>query len=160
MTIAKNKKADGLIATTFADSRNINVMNKMARNRIFGAGGMFFLKIVGPLLDSIRLPMKWVAPIELISNDSEISRVFMKDRLAGGGITTIGFIRSLMNAKPALEPEDFDVCPVLLVHPGIVPWTPLEFSKQFFDRIKYKKELVSTGRLRSLSSRGTWKTTA
>ena len=68
--------------------------------------------------------MKWLAPMELITNDPEVSRVFIKDRLAGGTTVTMGFLRSLMNAKPALEPENFNVCPVLLAHPAVDPWTP------------------------------------
>lgn len=142
MVVAMNKKADGLIATTFADTRRIKTMVKVGRNALFGGGGYLIMKLVGPLLDLIKLPMKWIAPMELISNDPEISRVFMKDRLAGGGIVTMGFLRSLINAKPAVEPEDFNVCPVLMVHPGVDPWTPLELSMQFYDRIKGKKELV------------------
>ena len=142
MAAAENKKVDGLIATTFADTRSIKTMAKVGRNSLLGGGGFLFAKLLGPLIDPIRLPMKWLAPMELISNDPEVSRVFMKDRLAGGTTVSMGFLRSLMNAKPAIEPEDFNVCPVLLAHPAIDPWTPLELSKQFFDRIKSKKELV------------------
>ena len=108
----------------------------------FGVGGFLLIKLLGPLIAPIRLPMKWLAPMELITNDPEVSRVFMRDRLAGGTTVTMGFFRSLINAKPAIEPEDFNVCPVLLAHPAVDPWTPLELSKQFFDRIKNKKELV------------------
>lgn len=142
MATAKNKKVDGLITTTFADTRKVGTMVKVARNSIFGLGGFFLLKLLGPVLNPIELPIKWLAPMELITNDLEVSRVFMNDRLAGGGKTTIGFLRSLMYAKPAIEPEDFDVCPVLLVHPSIDPWTPLELSREFYDRIKSEKELV------------------
>lgn len=142
MVAAQNTKVDGLIATTFADTRQLSTMTKFSRNAVVGAGGFMLLKILGALLDSIKLPMKWLAAMDLITNDPEISRIFMRDRLAGGGTVTIGFIRSLMNVKLAIEPEDFTICPVLLVHPGSDPWTTLELSKQFFNRIKGKKELV------------------
>jgi len=42
----------------------------------------------------------------------------------------------------AIEPENFDLCPILLAHPHIDPWTPLELSKNFYDRIKGAKRLV------------------
>lgn len=142
MVAAQNMKVDGLIATTFADTRQLCTMTKVSRNAVMGAGGFILLKILGSLLDSIKLPMKWLAAMDLITNDPEISRIFMRDRLAGGGTVTIGFIRSLMNATLAIEPEDFIICPVLLVHPGSDPWTTLELSKQFFNRIKGQKELV------------------
>jgi len=32
----------------------------------------------------------------------------------------------------AIEPENFDLCPILLAHPHIDPWTPLELSKNFY----------------------------
>ncbi len=44
--------------------------------------------------------------------------------------------------RPAIEPEDFDLCPVLLAHPAADPWTTVEASRPFFDRIKGPKELV------------------
>ena len=142
MAAAENQKVDGLIATTLADTRRIGTMAKVGRNSLLGGGGFLLAKLFGPLIDPIRLPMKWVAPMELITNDPDVSRVFMKDKLAGGANATMGFLRSLIYAKPALEPENFNVCPVLLAHPAVDPWTPLELSMKFFDRIKSKKELV------------------
>lgn len=141
MAAAENQNVDGLIATTLADTRRFETTAKAGR-KLLGGGGYILVKLVGSLLDPIRLPMKWLSPMELISNDPEVSRVFMKDRLAGGTTVTMGFLRSLINVKLAHEPEDFNVCPVLLVHPAIDPWTPLELSMQFFNRIKSKKELV------------------
>lgn len=142
MAAAENRKAAGLIATTLADTRRLGTLAKVGRNALLGGGGFILAKLLGPLIDPIRLPMKWLAPMELITNDPEISRVFITDRLAGGSIVSMGFLRSLMNARPALEPEEFGVCPVLLAHPAVDPWTPLELSRRFFDRIKATKELV------------------
>jgi pimeloyl-ACP methyl ester carboxylesterase len=50
---------------------------------------------------------------------------------AGGATVRLGFLRSLMSVRPAGEPENFDVCPVLLEHPEIDPWTPVELSRPF-----------------------------
>lgn len=142
MAAAEGRGAAGVIATTLADTRRLPTMAKVGRNAIIGGGGYLFARLLGPLLNPIRMPMKWLAPMELISNDPDVSRVFMRDRLAGGSIVSMYFLRSLMNARPALEPEEFDVCPVLLAHPAIDPWTPLELSRQFFDRLRGPKELV------------------
>ena len=51
-------------------------------------------------------------------------------------------MRSLLGIRPAIEPEDFDLCPVLLTHPAADTWTKIEASRPFFDRIKGPKELV------------------
>lgn len=142
MAVAENGRAAGCIATTLADTREIGTMAKVGRNALLGVGGYFFTKALGPVIDPIRLPMKWLAPMKLISNDPTISEVFMQDRLAGGTTVTMGFLRSLMNVKPAREPENFDICPILLAHPEVDPWTPLELSKVFYDKIKGEKKLV------------------
>ena len=51
-------------------------------------------------------------------------------------------MHSLLAIRPAIEPEDFDLCPLLLVHPAADRWTTIEASRPFFDRIKGPKELV------------------
>jgi pimeloyl-ACP methyl ester carboxylesterase len=38
--------------------------------------------------------------------------------------------------KPAIEPENFDVCPILLTQPAEDKWTPLRLSTPFLNRIK------------------------
>jgi alpha-beta hydrolase superfamily lysophospholipase len=60
---------------------------------------------------------------------------------AGGATVRLGFLRSLMSVRPAGEPENFDVCPVLLAHPEIDPWTPVELSRPFIERIPAPKTL-------------------
>lgn len=142
MAAAHNREVSGLIASTLADTRKLSTMAVVGRNPLVGAGGYLSLKVIGPLLDSVTLPMKLLAPMQLISNDPEVSQVFMRDRLAGGSRVRLGFLRSLMNVRPAIEPEEFTLCPVLLVHPGVDPWTPLELSRQFYDRLASPKELV------------------
>ena len=42
----------------------------------------------------------------------------------------------------AIEPEAFEVCPVLLAHPGEDRMTAIEHSRRFFDRIAAKKSWV------------------
>ena len=46
-----------------------------------------------------------------------------------------------MNAVPLIEPENFNICPVLLVHPEVDKWTPTEISRLFFDKIQSSKEI-------------------
>jgi alpha-beta hydrolase superfamily lysophospholipase len=142
MVAARNKKVQGLIATTLADTREISTMIRVSKNPLLGIGGLIMMKLTGPLLDSIKIPVKWLTPMKLISNDPEISNVFLRDKLAGGSIVRMGFLRSLMNAKPMIEPENFTNCPVLLVHPELDPWTPLKLSMKFFDKIAAHKKVV------------------
>ncbi len=142
LAAAQNRRVSGVIATTLADTRRLATMAQIGKNRLVGGAGYLLLKAFGPLLDGITVPMKWLSPMKLISNDPDISAVFIRDRLAGGSAASIRFLRSLINLRPAAEPERFDVCPVLLAHPAIDPWTPLELSTPFYDRLIVDKELV------------------
>lgn len=63
-------------------------------------------------------------------------------RLMGPFGRLLRFLQSVLAIRPAIEPEDFDVCPVLLAHPAADRWTTIEASLPFFDRIKAAKELV------------------
>ena len=43
----------------------------------------------------------------------------IRDRLGGGNWVPARFLRTLMTTAPAIEPEQFTVCPVLLAHQGV-----------------------------------------
>src|SRR5262249_19192584 len=78
------------------------------------------------------------------------NRMLGLDPLGGGNRAPIRFLQSLMAIRPAIEPESFDVCPVLLAHPAADRWTTIEASRPFFDRIKAPRELVMLGNCRHL----------
>jgi pimeloyl-ACP methyl ester carboxylesterase len=77
-----------------------------------------------------------------VANDPEIARLASEDPIGGGNSVPLRFMRSLLTIQPTIEPEDFDVCRVLLVHPAADLWTKVEASRLFFDRIKGSKQLV------------------
>lgn len=141
MGAALNPSARGVVATTLADTTRPGTMAQVAKWRWLGAVSFVGLKLVGPLLDWIRLPIRWISQMNLISNDPDISAVFSRDRLAGGSVVRIGFLRSLMNVRPAKAPEEFR-CPLLLAHPGLDPWTPTELSLPFYNRIAGPKRML------------------
>lgn len=63
---------------------------------------------------------------------------------------SLAFLASYSGYVPALEPEDFDVYPILLTQPEQDRWTPLHLSNLFLDRIQKspvrKTMLESAGR--------------
>ena len=140
---AKNKKVDGVMATTLADTRDKKVRDAVSKNLFLSRVGVPLGNLFQWMIADIHIPIRWVSKMDLITNDSEFTKVFEKDAYAGGGRVRMGWLNGLMNYSPELEPEKFQVCPVLLVHPGLDPWTPLEISKPFFERIATKnKELI------------------
>ena len=68
--------------------------------------------------------------------------VVKSDRIGGGSWVPARFLRTLMGAVPAMEPEQFQVCPVLLVHPGEDRMTDIAVSRRFFERLACDKQMV------------------
>jgi alpha-beta hydrolase superfamily lysophospholipase len=71
------------------------------------------------------------------ANDPALIALINADPLGGNHV-----LRSVLEMRPVIEPEQFDLCPLLLAQPLADRWTTLEASKPFFDRIKGPKELV------------------
>jgi pimeloyl-ACP methyl ester carboxylesterase len=46
------------------------------------------------------------------------------------------FLATYAGYTPAVEPEDFNVCPILLTQPAQDHWTPLPLSELFLKRFK------------------------
>ena len=138
---ARSRRAAGLIATTLADPRLPIVRDAFAKNRFLSRVGVPLMRWLGPL-ERVRVPIRWLSKMDQIANDPALAAVVCRDPLGGGNRTPLGFLRSLFTMVPDVEPEAFDLCPVLLAHPGDDRWTPLAASQPFFDRIKGPKELV------------------
>ncbi|HVV86870.1 MAG TPA: alpha/beta fold hydrolase [Kofleriaceae bacterium] len=132
----------GLLVTTIADPREPATRRGFARNRVLGGPGLWLLDRLAPLTDGLPLPMARVSRMDRISNRRELSALVASDRLGGGSWVPARFLRTLMTTAPAVEPEAFTACPVLLAHPGNDRMTELELSRRFFDRLAAPKRLV------------------
>ncbi len=64
------------------------------------------------------------------------------DRLGGGNTVPARFLRTFLDAQPAIEPEAFDLCPLLLAHPGVDRMTDIVHSRRFFERLACPKRMV------------------
>ena len=51
-------------------------------------------------------------------------------------------MHSIFQVRPEIEPENFNFCPVLLVHPTEDGWTQVESSQLLFDKLKTEKSIV------------------
>jgi alpha-beta hydrolase superfamily lysophospholipase len=142
LSAAQSRKAAGVIATTLADPRLPIVRDQFARHPRLN-------RLVSPLLPplaaafgNVRLPVRWFANMQGIANDPELTHMLCHDPIGGGNHVPLRFLRSILAIRPAIEPEDFDLCPVLFAQPAVDLWTTLEASQPFFDRIKGPKEFV------------------
>jgi alpha-beta hydrolase superfamily lysophospholipase len=132
----------GLIATCLLDPRDPAARRSMGR-------WPWMARIANPLLsaapavtDGWPIPMRLVANMRAVANDTELTRAIASDPRAGGTWMPARFLRTYVNSTPLAEPEAFDVCPVLLVHPGDDRWTDVSVTRPFFDRLSVEKRLV------------------
>src|SRR5205807_185487 len=100
------------------------------------------LPLLAALGGGLRLPVRWFANMHAVANDPEVVRLACADPVGGGNRVPLRFLRSVLAIRPAIEPEAFDLCPVLLAQPAADRWTTIAASRPFFDRIKGPKELV------------------
>jgi alpha-beta hydrolase superfamily lysophospholipase len=139
---ARSRAVVGLIATTLTDPRQHDVRRGFARRPLLGTIGLWLLERLARLTDRLPLPMARISRMDRISNNPELSAIAMHDRLGGGSWVPARFVRTLMTTAPALEPEAFDICPVLLVHPGDDRMSDIALSRRFFERIAGPKRMV------------------
>ncbi|WP_138756240.1 alpha/beta fold hydrolase [Paenibacillus sinopodophylli] len=142
-TAVQSKRVRGLIATTFVDTSDPKVRDQLAPNKLISRVGKFFMDKIPVLLDFMQISVNHVSRMKLITNNAELTKLIMNDAHAADTKIPLRLLRTFLNMKPVVKPEDFDVCPVLLVHPELDPMTPYRFSKPFFDHIKCKKEYVA-----------------
>lgn len=142
MTAARNARVAGVIATTLLDLRLPEARDAVARNRLLSRLGIPLGRALRGLLDPVSLPMALVSKMGRITNDPNFSRVFLRDPLAAGSRLQFRFMRSLFEADPAVAPEQFSGCPLLLAHPALDMWTPPALSREVFDRLACAKGYV------------------
>jgi alpha-beta hydrolase superfamily lysophospholipase len=139
---ARSKKVIGLVATTLADPREPAVRRGFARTPLLGSAGLWLLSALSPLTDGLPMPMRYMSRMDRISNKPELAALCANDPRGGGSWVPARFLRTLMTTSPDIEPEDFDVCPVLLTHPGVDHMTDISLSRRFFDRLACPKRMV------------------
>lgn len=137
-----NDQVKGLIASSLLDLRNQEVRDGSASNKFVSRVGMPFIMLLSKLVPGFPLPMKAVANMNALVNDAKLLKLMISDKTSAGATVPLGFIATMAVAAPAIEPDQFDRCPLLLVHPAADRWTPVRISQLFFDRLKCKKKLV------------------
>ena len=134
---ALNKKVSGVVGMTFLDQRNQQVRDETCLNIFMSRVGVpaagFFGAI--PLLKRFSIPMSMASKMWALVNDKAVLNIMLKDKTSAGNLTSMKFLSTYMNYTPAIEPEEFAVCPILLTQPDLDKWTPHHLSKLFLDKI-------------------------
>ncbi|KXP14582.1 alpha/beta hydrolase [Tsukamurella pseudospumae] len=131
-----NGRVSGIVGMTFLDQQSAKVRRDTAFDPVTGSLGAPVMKALARTpLRGARVPMKLVSKMRALVNDRAAKRACYADRTSAGNLVTVAFLDSYLNFRPAVAPEDFDVCPVLLTQPAADRWTPLALSAPFLDRI-------------------------
>jgi len=126
----------GIVGMTFLDQREQQVRDDTARNLLMSrVGGWFAARVAGTPLDQIKLPMRLTSKMHMLVNNPVVLRVVLADRTSAGNWATLRFLNSYLRYQPAVEPEDFAVCPILLTQPSEDRWTPLGLSDLVLRRV-------------------------
>ena len=131
----------GIMASCILDQRNKDVTRQTARSPFIAVIGNSLLSITHKIAGPIKLPMKMVANMKAIANDRQLAELLMKDRKSSGARVPLAFLYSMLHPIIKIEPEDFTICPFLLLHPGDDRWTNIKLSRLFYDRLACDKEI-------------------
>lgn len=137
-----NKNVVGLMVSSLADTRKKEVQIQLAKNKVIGKLGAKGLSAFKGLTDNVKIPIKITTKMWAMSNDQSFVAKLKKDKVGSGSWIYLKFLRTLFEAKPSVEPEDFTQCPLLFFQPEkdfIIPW---EISEPFYNRLACPKEVV------------------
>ena len=82
------------------------------------------------------MPMWLASKMDCLTNNRQLLRLMMDGPSSAGRWNTMHFLASHASYEPAHEPEDFDICPILLTQPVEDSWIPQWISEKFFAKIK------------------------
>jgi pimeloyl-ACP methyl ester carboxylesterase len=134
---ALNRKVKGIIGMTFLDQRLQQVRDRTALNLVMSRVGVPLSTLAAKTpLARMRLPMWLASKMHALVNDKAALKACMADKTSAGNWVTLRFLASYMGYAPVIEPEAFDVCPILLTQPAEDRWTPLHLSELFLRRIQ------------------------
>lgn len=133
----KSRKVSGIIGMTFLDQRDQQVRNETANNSFWAHLGTPLAGLSCKLgMSGFRMKMSICSKMSALCNEPSCLKAMLHDKSSAGNSVPMRFIHTYMTTGPEIEPEAFQVCPLLLTQPGQDRWTPLHLSRPFLDRIQ------------------------
>lgn len=126
----------GIVGMTFLDQREDRVRRATALHPWLAAlGAPMIAAAAETRLAHVRVPMWLASKMYALVNDPHALAGCLGDKTSAGNWVTLAFLNSYLSFAPAVEPEDFDVCPTLLTQPTRDRWTGLGLSEPFLARM-------------------------
>ncbi|MEU6563366.1 alpha/beta hydrolase [Nocardia nova] len=126
----------GIVGMTFLDQRVRQVRDETAHDVVASRLGFPLMNLLARTpARRTRVPMTLASKMSALVNDRDALRIMTRDRTSGGNWVSIRFLADYGSYVPAVEPERFDACPVLLTQPARDRWTPVHLSEPVLSRI-------------------------
>lgn len=139
----QNPRVQGVIGMTFLDQRHKKVKKGTMRFSAISGISLPSLRLSAKTpLKNIRLPMRWVSKMSLLSNDPQALKIMLADKTSAGNAMNIRFLNSYLNYQPKHEINAIQHGAVLLTQPEQDHWTPLELSQPVLDELKVPYQVV------------------
>jgi pimeloyl-ACP methyl ester carboxylesterase len=134
----------GIVGMTFLDQRSKQVRDETAHDILTSRLGIPLMGLLEKTkAANLKYPMTLASKMSALANSEAAMKIFLQDETSAANWMSVRFLDTYGNYVPAIEPEQFDRCPVLLTQPAEDRWTPLHLSKPFLSRIsKVKVETV------------------
>jgi len=93
------KGIQGIIATCLLDQREARVTRGTATNPLMAIIGKPFLAAIHRPFGAMKLPMKMITKMKLLSNNRDLVRLLIKDKRASGISVPIAFVHTMLNSR-------------------------------------------------------------
>ena len=134
------RRVDAVVATTLLDMSDPATFDRAARWPWLGRLARLSGQVAPWLVDPVRMPLSWLAPLAALTTAPELQRYFASDPLLGKLRVPGRFFRTLHGWQPPAGDLSLP-CPFLLLHPGADQWTPTAMSQPAYGRVKAPKRL-------------------
>ncbi|MGW4323200.1 alpha/beta hydrolase [Streptomyces sp. NPDC004684] len=126
----------GIVGMTFLDQRDQRVRDETSHDKLTARVGVPLMRLLARTpASAAKYPMSLASKMSALVNDPAAMKVLMKDRTSAANWVSVRFLDSYATYTPAVEPQDFDACPVLLTQPAEDRWTPHHLSVPVLSRI-------------------------
>ncbi|MGP3637668.1 alpha/beta hydrolase [Streptomyces sp. 24-1644] len=126
----------GIVGMTFLDQRHRQVRDETSHDILTARLGIPLMGLLAKTpAASLKYPMSLAGKMSALANNPAAMKVFLKDRTSSANWVSVRFLDRYANYAPAVEPEEFDACPVLLTQPAEDHWSPHHLSLPVLSRI-------------------------
>ncbi len=130
----------GVLATCILDQRQRSVTEATASHPLLVRFALPVVKLISRFFPDIRIPMKWVANMKAIVNNSQLAKLLMADKRSSGAKISLAFLYTMLHPEITVEPPNFKH-PFMLLHPENDRWTDVSLSRLFYDQLGGEKEI-------------------